>query len=675
MIASGGSVSFTPTVVQGTGLKFSATNLPTGASINSSSGAVTGTLSTPGLYRTRITAYIDEDADSTFDSNEQNDHITIGFAVYSSTVDLDAAYVAAHDESDGRVNLKGSAHTRFRFVENLDFAGHAFVLANPNLYVDGNGYTLHWGGANPFQTCNNLFANREHAFEIYQGSADAEGFYPPTISGGTEALNCAIFNLDMVNDGADTAAHGIDGRRSEGILVSDCTIATAGKDSHSVFLVNNNFGATLLNNTFTTTTTTSCDRQAGPANVGGGGTTRYNIERCVLLGGNSAIYAGASSEIYKNLLSHTCPVTNGYGVFVYRTTNVTIKNNLIIPTNGRGILFNAGSGHVAKNNVILHLESPNGEFGSDLNPPAVRGRYDTGSNIYSDNTSLGIGGTGRTSASTLYITSDGTGSCIYSNNTGDVILVGTPDSQHYAQPITLEGTTSGIDTIYSNVFRSNHNIIRVEGYDGYPVQLTPLTDNSFEWVDGDDAYADFMVAANGLYDTFQFTTDVAAAAETRIAAIDTLIDGLISGVGLYASRAAWHVKYYSHSGTTSSMDVLDSDWGSIDSDSWTNGSSSLSAGAVNVREGFTQSVLLKDSGGTPLASVVVTVTSDQGDVTTATTDGSGNATLKFFRFAIIKANPDGAAVSVVNRTSSTVSYGGESAVITHASVPAELELE
>jgi hypothetical protein len=670
-VANGGSISFTPTLIQGTGLKYAASGLPTGASINASTGAVTGTLSTSGLWKMKITAYIDEDSDNTFDSNEQNDYITVGVIVYSSTVTVDAAWVAA--AGGFPVTIKGPSHRLYEISEDLDASGTAFILANPNIYIDGNGNDLHYGGANGSTSCTDGFTNREHAFELYVGFSVEK--YPATITGGTAATNCAIVDLNIINDGTDVKSHAIDSNRTQGLLFADSTVTTAGKDSHCVFMQNGSGGTTyILNNILTTTTTTSCDRHAGPANVGSGGSAAYVVERSVLLGGNSAITCYSGSVIYKNLLSHSCPVTNGYGVFVYRTTNVTIKNNLIIPTNGRGILFNAGNGHVAKNNVILHLESPNGEFGSQLNPPAIRGRYDTGSNIYSDNTSLGIGGTDRTSASTIYITSDGTGSCIYSNNTGDVILIGDPDADHYAQPITLEGTTNGIDDINNNTLRSNHNIIRVEGYDGYPVQLTPLTDNSFEWVTGDDAYADFMVAVNDLYDTFGFTTDVATSAATRIADIDTLVDGLISGVPLYASKAAWHVKYYAHSGTTSSMDVLDSDWGTVDSDSWTNGSSSLSAGSVNVREGFTQSVQILAPGGSPLANVTVTVTSDQGDVTTELTDGSGNATLKFFRFAIVKANPDGSAVSVVSRTSSTVSYLGDSAVITHASVPATLEL-
>ncbi|HEY3394869.1 MAG TPA: putative Ig domain-containing protein, partial [Lacipirellulaceae bacterium] len=85
VIADEGTIDFTPTLLNGTSVTYSAVNLPPGASINASTGQITGTLSTPGRYMVKITAA----------NAEGTDYITKPIIVYSMLTTIDAAWLAA----------------------------------------------------------------------------------------------------------------------------------------------------------------------------------------------------------------------------------------------------------------------------------------------------------------------------------------------------------------------------------------------------------------------------------------------------------------------------------------------------------------------------------------------------------------------------------------------------
>ena len=594
----------------------------------------------------------------------------------SNTVNIDQAWLA-NPANQGTVNgrtvyiLKQAGKT-FALQTDLSTKGTAFYIANKDITLDLNGHTVTYNTDNlagPTDASEHRQAT--HGIVLYLDWHNTE---IPTISGAAEAFNTVIKNGKIKNNGSGNLSHGIFGQRANDALIDNIEIITNGTDSHTVFFQGG--AATIRDSLLTTLTDSTFNRHSGPANVKVGG--KLIAERNVLIGGNSGFNVLADSVINQNVIGHTGFATNGYGVWLYRTSNVTITNNLILPTNGRGVLFNAGDNLTATGNVILHLEEANEEFGESLNSPAVRSRYETSGINYSDNISLGIGGGGHTSASSLYISSYGTGTSTFKNNDATTILIGTPDISHYAQPLTLEGTGHdgkyGVDKIVDNTFKSNHVLVRVEGYDGYAEQSEALKGNSFNWVTGNAAYADFMSAVASKLSELGLHVDSLAAAQTHIGRIDTLIDSLISGQGLQAGRAVWQTKYFGHAGTTTFTDLIDSDWGAgVDPKSYTFAYSNLSSGAVKVREGFTQQVRFLN-GSVPLANTVVNVSTAQGDSYQATTDVNGLATLTFYRFSIEKADAAGSAFSVIDRTQSTIAVAGKSIKVNHSSVPSQINI-
>jgi len=602
----------------------------------------------------------------------------------SNTINIDQAWLD-NPANQGTVNgrtvyiLKQAGKT-YALQTDVSTKGTAFYIANKDITFDLNGHTITYNTDNLSGPNAGDDKSATHGVVLYLSYHNTE---IPTIAGAAESFNVAIKNGTIKNGGAGNLSHGIYGQRGNGALIEDIEIETNGKDSHTVyFKYDGTNGVTIRDSLLKTHTDTTFNRHAGPANVMVGG--KLVAERNVLIGGNSGFNVLANSVINENVIGHTGFATNGYGVWLYRTSNVTITNNLILPTNGRGVLFNAGENMTVTGNVILHLEESNAEFGDNLNPPAVRSRYETKGINYSDNISLGIGGGSYTSASSLYISSYGSGTSTYANNDATTILVGTPDINHYAQPITLEGTggsiaggaggSPGVDLIKNNNFKSNHVFVRVEGYDGYTEQSEPLKGNSFDWITGNVAYANFMAAVESKLSALGLGSNALAAAQTYIGGIDALIDGLISGQGLQQGRAVWQTKYISHAGTTTFADLIDSDWGNgVDPKSYTYAYSNLSSGAVRVREGFTQQVKIVN-GSTPLSNTVVTVTTAQGDSYQATTDANGLATLTFYRFSIEKADASGAPFSIIDRTQSTITAGGKSIVVNHSSVPSQINI-
>jgi hypothetical protein len=543
-----------------------------------------------------------------------------------------------------------TAGQTYQLQTSLRFSGTGFYIAAPNVTIDLNGHTIFYGGDNGETTCP-FGQNGRHAVVLYSPSYNSE----ITIPGAAAPDNATIKNGSFVDEGTTgVLAHAISGYSGVGFLIQNIRAEVYGTDSATIWLEYGN--GSVLNSVLISHTTDSFDRMAGPANVW--------TEHCaltasgnVLIGGNSGFNVGSDSQITRNVISQSSPVTNGYGVFLYGVTGVLVQDNLILPSNGRGVIINGDTDNQVLDNVILHLERPNAEFGDSLNAPAFRSRYHTYGNTFTGNTTLGIAGADRTSASGLYLGEDGTGAAsVYENNNMTTILVGTRDTNHYAQPLTLEDqgyVVPSQDVIQNNVFRSNDSMIRVQGWDGSCIGQAPLVGNSLSWVDGNTAQVDFMAAVQ--QKLIDIGLDVNADAIAVINSTAALISSLIAGVPLSPDRATWFVKYYGTDPVVAT--ALDSQTGpGVPLDSYAYWF--LSSGTVSVRVGQTVSAILIDASGAPLANVAVQVTTDCGDVYSQTTDAAGKVDLPTIEFALEKAYAADSPVVKNARTTTTLTVGG-----------------
>lgn len=139
LIADEGSISFTPTLSQGTGVTYTASNLPTGAAINSGTGAVTGTLSTLGAWRTKITAT----------NSAGEDSVWVPISVYSSTANISQASGFPYNCS--------TANRKYTLTENITVDGGGIAITASNVSIDFAGFTLTYCNATPIAITNNGF--------------------------------------------------------------------------------------------------------------------------------------------------------------------------------------------------------------------------------------------------------------------------------------------------------------------------------------------------------------------------------------------------------------------------------------------------------------------------------------------------------------------------------------
>ncbi len=145
-ITNGGSIAFTPTATQGTGITWSASDLPTGASINSSTGEITGTLSINGHWHTKITA-----------TNGEGDYsVYVPIIVSGSVVDIDASWIAG---AGTRPYKLSTANARYRLTQNVTVDDSAFVFQANGVTLDLNGYTITYNNAAATALTNEDFDN------------------------------------------------------------------------------------------------------------------------------------------------------------------------------------------------------------------------------------------------------------------------------------------------------------------------------------------------------------------------------------------------------------------------------------------------------------------------------------------------------------------------------------
>lgn len=755
LVLSGGSLSFTPTVTQGTGLTWTAYNPPTGASVNSSTGAMTGTLSTLGRWITelvgrnayfaqgeadsgstttavdsslsamtfrddlynkfilftsgsnagvlrKITRYNDSTKTITFDratpasvaAGDDFDILGIDdffvLAVpticYSSVVTVDAAWLAdsANQHDDGWKIEGGSvnnSHKIFRLAQNVTSTKTAFWIADEYVYIDLNGYAIHYGSANGAREYGVAYYTKEFFTDTtYVGVVQT-----PEITNRSAPQSCAIFNGSIINDGSGDRTHAIGCHRGYDLLVAETVVDTTGKDSCAINVYSSGH-VNLLNNDFTCDLTDTFDRHAGPSIVQLNGTML--AEGNAIKGQNSGFNCLTGSVARRNFISHAGAYTNGYAFFLYRTFYVEVYENIAVPTNGRGVLINGGSTPATAYNSIVgnlfgHLEVGNGEFGNALQPPAYRSRYNTNANVFGDNHTLGIGGGSFCGAAAIYLTTYGSddGEEVIAGNNCDVITVNRSSVDRYANSITFEGTggasasSGGLVLIKDNVFRSNCYHIRTEGYDGFTQQATPPNGNTWEKVDGTTALGDFFDAVDAMLLRLGMKSNALAAAQDQRDVAYAIYDEISGVSGTLA--AFWYVKHSGHDGLLSFCDMVNGTFGTgVDPKTYSYEWSTLSTGSARYRSGDTAEItVLHTLDGLPVENADLVVTTPQGDEYTITTDANGVAEFTFYDFAITKVNASGQAFVVTDRTFSIITQGEYSAIVTHASVPGTITLE
>lgn len=150
IVANGAAINYTPTATAGTGITWTAENLPTGASINSSTGQVTGTLSTNGQYHMKITATNLEGADS----------IYVPVMVYATLTTIDASWLSTNGPAP---YLLTGDNTVFQLDANVTENEEAFVFQGNNQALDVAGNTLTYNNASA-----NTIANQD--LDTFTGS-------------------------------------------------------------------------------------------------------------------------------------------------------------------------------------------------------------------------------------------------------------------------------------------------------------------------------------------------------------------------------------------------------------------------------------------------------------------------------------------------------------------------
>lgn len=469
--------------------------------------------------------------------------------------------------------------------------GNGVYLANKNIVLDLNGHTIYFGSDN---------SAKRRGVVLYISWSDTEIVIP----GAATPTGCVIKNGRIVHEGTGANSAGVYGFRSSGVRLENVEVVVNGNDSAAVYFGVN--AATLVNNVLVSTSQGSANRHSGPACVRATGAITATGN--VLIGGNSGFNVGNGSVINRNVIAHNSHVTNGYGAWLYRLKNVQVIDNLILPVQGRGILWNAGEGHLTKGNVILHRDLPNKEFGDKLNATAIRSRYDVTNCVYEENTSLGIGGGAYCGASGLYLTNaPPKPGNRFSRNDLTTLLVGDYDKEHYAQGITLEGQgPDSTDEISANTFRSNHLFVRLEGYDGYGSMSAPLVGNRFELATAAESVERFIATAEAKLASLNLDERCQAAArkilDERWADLRTL------PTSATIAPKFWLLKYYGFQGDYAvKATLLDSVFGpGVNPASWAR-ENGPTAGAIDVwvKEGDRNVLSITKSQGAD-APVVVT---------------------------------------------------------------------
>lgn len=187
------AINFTPTVIQGSSLTFTATGLPTGASINSTTGQITGTLSALGVSNVEVTA--------TSNITGEEYLLPIRVHVYASSVTVDAAWKTANLQSNGSYRLTG-ANTLYDIQTDFTSVGTCLDVRANGVGIRGNNHTLSYDQATPITIADAGFEQVDDwdFASAANGSQFAGTFLSNTLYEGTYVLrfDCPTANNEYV---------------------------------------------------------------------------------------------------------------------------------------------------------------------------------------------------------------------------------------------------------------------------------------------------------------------------------------------------------------------------------------------------------------------------------------------------------------------------------------------
>lgn len=557
--------------------------------------------------------------------------------------------------SEGALFFDQAGQT-YKFDTDFSAAGTAVFVTADNITIDLNGHTITFGTADRNGTIGiNPFRQRS---ATALGSDDQN--FSRTASGGSGGSNTTIKNGRIVWGGTNgTWAASVGGYYSGShVNIDNMYLETGGQDAACVYM---KWADINIYNSYCVNNSTSTEnRHAGPGAIKSEGTVV--AENNIIIGGNSAIVCGGGSRINNNVLRHSSFATNGYGVWLYRNTGVVSNNNIIAPSNGRGILYNAGEDHTASENLIVVHERPNSEYGSGLNPPAVRIRYNANNISFFNNKCLAIAGEGLTAGSGAYLSDDGGMRNHIYNNEFRALLTMQPDPQKYANAITFErqGTADNFanDRIENNYFGSNNYILRLTGFDGGCFQ-TAIHNNRLEWINGDDTYSWFVDAIEDAKYNYSYpasNTYVTPQALRNIKdEIKAEVQSLIAGETDNRDRYTFYTGYYEYDGFITIIDAqLGPDVSMEPADVYVR---SGSGSENDIKIGHSMYVHCVDSLGNPIKNKTIQVHDNTGLTFYTQTDNSGNARLELMDYALVKPLGD-ASSTKETRSGHTASISG-----------------
>ncbi|MCD4730170.1 MAG: hypothetical protein K8R74_06205 [Bacteroidales bacterium] len=561
-----------------------------------------------------------------------------GFSWAQITVD-DSWIQQNNSEGALFFNQAGQA---YRFETDFSAAGTAVFVTADNITIDLNGHTITFGTSNRNGTIGiNPFRQRS---ATSLGSDDQN--FSHTTQGGSGGSNATVKNGRIVWGGTTGVwASAVGGYYSGShVNIENIYLESGGQDGSCVYMKWANIN---INNAYCVNHSVSTEnRHAGPGTIKSAGKVMANYN--IIIGGNSAIVCESGSEITNNVLRHSSFATNGYGVWLYRNSGVTSNNNIIAPSNGRGILYNAGENHSASNNLIVAHEEPNSEYGSGLNPTCLRIRYNANNNHFYENKCLAIGGQGITAASGAYLSNDGGMENYIHDNEFRSILTMQPDAQKYANAITfeLQGDASSFanDRIENNFFGSNNYILRLTGFDGGCHQ-GPIKNNYMEWINGDNTYNWFVQAIDDSTYNFQYPASNQFVTPQTLQdiknEIKNEIHNLIAGETDDRERYTFYTGYYEYDGFITIIDArLGSGVGMEAEDVYVR---SGSGSENNIKIGHSMYVNCIDSQGNSIRNKTIQVHDNSGLTYHSQTDNNGIAKLELLDYVLVK--PDGAASS------------------------------
>jgi hypothetical protein len=586
-------------------------------------------------------------------------------SAFCAVVVVDNAWINnPANKSNGALIFRSASDT-YVFEVDYEAPGTAVIVRASNITIDLNGHTVRFGSNNALGVMGVNMSGTYHD-EISLGN-DAKNYTLPTINGRVENLTVKNGSIEWNGTSGRWAACIGSVYGGSPLTVDNMRLLVGGADGWAV----NTKGLSLnLTNTFAISTTNETEnRHQGPGLIRGG---RVIAHHNILVGGNSSITAGSGSDVHHNLLRHSGYATNGYGVFTYRNADTKTYNNIIVPTNGRGILYNAGTGHQAYDNLIVVHERPNTEFGESLNPPGVRIRYDANNiNVYG-NRILAIGGGENTAGSGLYL-SDASGMSNYiHDNEFRAILTSPANITTYANGITLEAQQAA-DQIENNVIASNNYLIRLTGYDGSVNMSLPLRKNTLRWIAGDETVAWLTTAMNEA--KYQFTYPA-----TNLYVNTTVLEQiksealretqqLIGGISNNMQRATFFTGYWT---LNSSIRLVD--FGAGPSVSFeTDGVKHFGgSGSTDIAFGRTLVVQAKDSSGAPLQNKTMRIRDNTGIVYSTTTDQSGITRIDLYDYSLFDPASNGATLSKLLRTTHEALIEGYDPVSVSVETPRNL---